>query len=288
MSCVAVVAVAGPYPDPGNGGGGLAPGGPGGWVGGPGHGGPGGPGGPGYPGNPYPGDPGYPQPGYGSQVRQIYVNRNVQNESFSLRELAGIDRGYQGWEVVAVRANTRPNNPGRTIAQLLADGRVVADQVNPGYQINLMPRTRLVLDQNVRDLRLAISGGTYIDSIEIEVRNGGGYNPPDPGYSENIEVDIFRQVYGNDRVDLSQYIDMYRYSGRVVEQVVVTGSAQYNGAIINLVVDGYSQGRVQFMSGYSQRQGFLLRQLLVIGQAQNIELLTSGDMTVEHVTLVLR
>lgn len=301
---IACVASADPYPDPGNigsGGGGLIPVGPGqgggGWVGGPGQGGPGWPTPPQQPPPPYyppqPPPPQYPpqyppqQPGYGTETRQIWIGRNVLNESFDLRSLGGIGYQYQGWEVVSVRANTRPNNPGRTVAQLVADGNVVATQINPGNQINMLPQYQLVLDQNVGDLRLAVSGGTFVDSIQVEIRQAG-YNPPGPGYCDNIEIDVYRQVYGNDRLDLSPYLNSDNCRGRQVEQIIVTGASEYNASLVNVVINGISSGQMQFTGGYSQRQQVWLRQPVQIVGRDRVMLYTSGDMQVEHVTLVLR
>ena len=291
-------------PGGGHGGGGLVPGQPGhpGHPGspprppGPGDGYPGNP----YPGNPYPGDPypgdGYPndpypgQPDYGSEVKRVFIGRNIYNETLRLRQLAGIGSRYDGWEVVSVRARTQTTNPGRTIAQLISDGRVVATQVNPGFQLDLRPQYRLILGQNTGSLELGIGGGTFIDTIEIELRSNDGYNPPPPPpYGQNIEINIHRSVFGDDRIDLSQYIDLQRYRGRVVEQVLVTASARYNSGFISLLINSFNMGQAQFSGGYSQIATFRMNQHLVIGQgADSIVLYTQGDMSVEHVTIVIR
>lgn len=281
-------------PGGGHGGGGLVPGEPG----RPGHPGrpprpppPGNPypGDP-YPGNPYPGDP-YPgQPDYGSEVKRVFIGRNIFNETLPLRQLAGIGSRYDGWEVVSVRARTQTTNPGRTVAQLVSDGRVVATQINPGFQIDLRPQYRLILGQSAGTLQLGIGGGTFIDTIEIELRSdGGGYNPPPPPYGQNIEINIYRSVMGNDRIDLTQYVDLQRYRGRVVEQVLVTATARYNSSFIDLLINGFSMGQAHFSGGYPQIATFRMNRHLVIGQgADSLVLYTQGDMNVEHVTIVIR
>ena len=247
-----------------------------------------------YPPAPTP-PPYYPppsQPGYGDyEVKRIYLSRDVYNQSIDLRLHAGINYGYQGWTITSVRANTRPNSPAQTVAQLVVDGRIWASQVNPGYQIYLVPQSTLILDQNARNVSLQISGGTYIDSIEVELRRGGGgYNPPsNPGYGQNIDISVYRSVYGNDRIDLTQYVDLYRYRGYRVEQVIVTATSRYGSSFVNLMINGNSQGQLSFNSSYSQRQSLWLSGQPVIGQgADSIVLYTSGDMTVETVTLVVR
>lgn len=139
---------------------------------------------PGRPGGPGFGRPGHGGPGYNdTQTVQAYIGRSIMNEILPLRRLARLEQ-YAGYEIVSVSANTRPDSPYRTDVQLIADGYVVAAQINPGYQINLYPQQRLILDQNVRRLELGIRGSTYIDVINITLRRlnqgGGGY----PGYPQ--------------------------------------------------------------------------------------------------------
>lgn len=260
-----------------------------------------------YPGNPYPSDPypGYPpsnpypgNPGYGgTEVKRIYIGRTVNSESLRLRILAGLNRQYSGWEVVSVRASTRPVSSSTTIADLSSYGRVVARQINPGYQIYLIPQSRLVLtgdgssyDGSENSLLLSIGGATFIDTIEIELRNGGGgYNPPPPGYGQNIEISLYRSVYGSERIDLTQYIDMYRYRGRIIERVLVTATSRVNTGFISLLINSFNMGQARFSGGYSQIATFHLNQQMVIGQgADSIVLNAQGDMSVERVTLVIR
>lgn len=252
----------------------------------------------GYPSNPYPTNPypddGYPndpypgQPDYGTEIKRIYIGRNIVNETLPLRQLAGIGSRYNGWEVVAVRARTQITSSGRTVAQLVSDGRVVATQVNPGYQIDLQPQYRLILGETAGTLQLGIGGGTFIDTIEIELRQDGGYNPP-PSYGQNIEINIYRSVYGDDRIDLTHYVDLQRYRGRVVEQVLVTATARYNSSFISLLINGFNKGQAHFSGGYPQTATFWMNQQLVIGQgADSLVLYTQGDMSVERVTIVLR
>ena len=155
-----------------------------------------------YPGNPYPSDP-YPgQPGYDSEIKRAYIGRPLYNESLPLRQLTGIGQEYRGWEIVSVRAIVRP---GRVLAQLISDGRVVATQNNTDNQIYLVPQYRLIISDTMQNLQLGIGGGLFVESVEVELRRDG-YNPPPP-YGENIEINVYRSVSGNDRIDLTQYID---------------------------------------------------------------------------------
>lgn len=117
----------------------------------------------------------------------------------------------------------------------------------------------------------------------------GNPYPGNPGYAENIEINIYRSVYGNDRIDLSQYVDLQYYRGRVIEHVRVTASARYNTGFMNLIINGRNMGQAQFNGGYSQTATYHLNQNTTIGYgADNIVLYTSGDMTVEHITIMIR
>jgi hypothetical protein len=227
--------------------------------------------------------PPQPAPGYGSEVKRIFMNRNVVNESIDLRAFAGLGYNYAGSQVLSVRANIRPSGY-RTLAQLMIDGRIVATQMDPSYQISLYPQSPLVLDQTGRDLRLVLSGSLFVDSIDVEVRSG--INNP----GGNIDIPVYRSVIGNDRIDLTTLVNLSRYRGLRIQQVIVTGSTRYGSAVASLMINGLNSGSLQFMSGaYSQRQSILLPNSSMIGNgADSLVLYTSGDMTVEQVTLVVR
>ncbi len=256
----------------------------------------------------------YPRPpSYGqSEVKTVYVGRSVTNERLPLLQLAGFSRYDDGAEILSVRANTQPNSSSRTIVQLIADGRIVAQQVNPGYQINLVANQRLILGQTIRSLQLVVNGSTIIRDIQIEVlqagQDNGDNNPyPPPGYvpgpgpimpppyenppgygQQRLDININRATYGNDQVDLSQYIDLGRYQGMTITQVIVSGSSQYEASVVDLLINGFNEGQVQFQGGYQQQQSFWLQDRTVIGQgADSVMLYTRGNMTIGRVTLVL-
>lgn len=240
----------------------------------------------------YPQDPGYPtDPVYGNrEVRSIYIGRSVRNERLPISQMAGLDSQYRGWEVVAVRAQTRPDSPSQTVAQLLSNGRIVASQVNPGYQINLMPNSRIILGSS--GLQLAISGSTIIDTVEVEMINnggngGGGYNPPQP-QSDRIDINIYRSTYGNDRIDLTQYINMYQYQGQRIDSIEIRARAEYNVSIARILINSFDQGGLQFSGGQTQSGSIYLNNRPMIGQgADSIILETRGNMTIESVVIHL-
>ena len=239
----------------------------------------------------YPNEPEYPeQPGHGDvEVKHVHIGRTVRNERLHLRELAGLGSAYRGYEVVSVRANTRPNSSERTVVQLVADGRVIAQQTNPGYQINLRPQIRAELGTVIRSLQLAISGSTYIEDIEIEVvRSGSGDHDPQPGYGQRtVDVPIFRNTSNYERINLSQYVNLSQYSGFTIKKVIVTGSSQSQNTYLDLLIDNYTEDQLVF-APYRQQQSFHLSNQPVIGHhAIDIVFVARGYMSLEKVTLVL-
>jgi hypothetical protein len=228
-------------------------------------------------------------PSYGHRVEQIYIGRSVRNETIPLIQMAGLRARYQGWEIVSVRAQTRPDSPSLTVAQLISDGRIISEQRNPGYQIHLMPNLRVIVGQST--LQLGILGSTIIDTIDIELVEGrGGYNPgPNPGYGQTrVDLNIYRSLQGNDRLDLSSYVNMRQYHGLSIERIEIRGRADYNASIVDVVTNGNFQGAVQFNGNYTQNQNLILNQRPVIGRGvDSIELYTRGNMTVESVVLYL-
>jgi hypothetical protein len=154
------------------------------------------------------------------------------------------------------------------------------------FEIDLYPQSPVVLDETGSDLRLSINGNVYIDSIDIEVQSGSYGNIP----GGQIDIPVYRSVYGNDRIDLTSLVDLSRYRGLRIQQVVVTGTVQYGSAALSLMINGLSAGNLQFTGGgYSQRQTLWLGNSPMIGNgADSLVLYTSGDMSVEQVSLILR
>lgn len=271
----------------------------------------------GYPGQPN--HPGHPNlPGYDdgqAEVKSVYIGRSVRNEVLDLRRLAGLGVHYRGYEIVSVRARTRPDSPYTTTVQLLADGRNVATQVNPGKRIKLIPTQRVVLG-STRELEMYISGSTFIEEIAIEIRETGHHQPqppqyPDypnypgqpheplpphypgqpphnPGYGQQrLDLHISRSTYSNDRINLGDYFNEHQYRGYRIEQVIVHAQAQNNVALADLLLNGFNSGTLQF-DRYSTQQSLYLHNRPDIGGAANsIVLYTRGNMYVQRVTLVL-
>lgn len=247
---------------------------------------------PDYPNYPPP-RPDYPNyPDYGQQeVRSGYIGRSVRNERFNLRQLVGLDSYYAGWEVVAVRAVARPNSSSTTVARLVNDGRIIASQTNPGYEIGLYPQTRLILGSNTQGLQLEIVGSTYVEQVEVIVQrtNGGGGYPPPVGGDGQIDIPLYRNTYGNDQIDLNPYIDFYRYNGYRIEQIIVQARSSYGTGIVDFLINGFNMGSMQFRDGgYSSQDSLYISQRPMIGRdAGSLMLHTRGNLTIENVSIIL-
>lgn len=99
-----------------------------------------------------------------------HLGRSVMNESISLMRIFDLSN-YKG-NLSKVTANTTPNSSARTEVLLIADGVVVARQVNPGYQIVLYPNQKVrfgnrLFKKGIKDLKLVIKGSTYINNIQM-------------------------------------------------------------------------------------------------------------------------
>ncbi len=178
-------------------------------------GGPNGPNGPGFP----PVMPGYPGDdiGNGRQERKvIYLNRQLFNETLSLRQLAGIGENYRGYTVESVIVEVQYSDYNSEIV-LLADGRQEDSSYSPQGSIQLRPRYRAVIGQDLRTLQLSIRGSASIGAITINLTQGDqiGRPPgrPQPGRTQDVPLFVSRRMYGTGHLDLTQYIDMRRYRG---------------------------------------------------------------------------
>ena len=227
-------------------------------------------------------------PGAHREYKTIYVGREVTNEVIALGLLGEIGREFTGWDVLSVRAKSRSTSPDKTTAQLIVDGNVVAEEVNPGQSIDLIPRAPVVLGLNSEDLSLLIEGTTFIDTVQVELRRGEYFPAP----LEDVEVSIDRTVFGADIIDLKNYIDVIRYSGRTVDHIVVTSTnrQQQGQSDLSFVFNGNQLGQVFYDAGYTQQQTVWLENQVVIGadSQDTLELKTNGDMSVVSVIIVLR
>lgn len=251
-----------------------------------------------------PGYPGYPPPfpggddfGNGRNGRQeqkiIYINRRVGNETLSLRQLAGIGENYRGYTVESVIVDVRRSGP-RAELSLLTDGRMEETTYSPQGRVQLRPRFRAVLGEDIRTLQLEVRGIADIDSVTINLIEGDRYDRPDrpdrpgfPGREIDVPLYVSRRLYGNDRLDLTQYIDMNRYRGHRIEAIEIEATPVYNNALMDVIINGFNQGQTLQIDRYGSRQTVRpMNAVLGLG-ADSIMLYTRGDLDIHRVTLRL-
>ncbi|UOF00605.1 hypothetical protein [Bdellovibrio reynosensis] len=260
--------------------------------------------GPRYPGDDFnqPGDsfPGRDDFGNGSgrqEQKIIYLNRRLANETLELRHLAGITEQYRGYTVESVEVDVRRSGPRAEIA-LLADGRQEDSAFSPQGRIQLRPRYGAVLGRDFRALQLQVRGNAAIDTVIIHLTENRNDRPDRPGrpgrpghgdyhQTETVNLGIYRRLYGTDRLDLTQYIDMYRYRGYRIEAIEIDATAVYDSALLDVLVNSFSQGPSLQINRGGYRQVVHL-QNAVLGQgADSIVFVTRGDLDIRAVTLRL-
>jgi hypothetical protein len=236
--------------------------------------------------------PDYP-PAYDQQeVRSAWIGRSVRNERLPIGQLAGLEY-YQGWELVGIRASVRPNSNSTTVVRLLVDGRIMASQTNPGYEIGLYPQTRIILGA-ARGVQLEVIGSTEMQNVEVMLvrrqgGGGGGYYPPPVDNGGQLAIPLNRTVYGNDQIDLNPFVDFYRYNGYRIIQIIVRARTSYGTGLIDFLINGFNMGTMQFRDGgYSSQDSLNIGQRPVIGRdASSLVLYTRGNMVVDQAILVL-
>lgn len=250
------------------------------------------------PGGPRPGPNPPPFPGDdfggGRNGRQeqkiIYLSRRVSNETLQLRQLANIGENYRGYTVESVVIDVRRSGPRAELA-LLADGRMEQTANSPQGLVQLRPRFRAVLGEDIRTLQLEVSGNAEIGSITINLIDGDRYDRPDrpdrPGRGIAVPLQVSRRMYGNDRLDLTQYIDMYRYRGYRIEALEIEATPVYNTALMDLIINGFNQGQTLQIDRFGYRQTIRPQNAVLGMGADSIVLYTRGDLDIQRVTLRL-
>lgn len=253
------------------------------------------------PGDSFPGrdDFGNDHRGGGRQEQKIvYLNRRIQNETLDLRYLAGISEQYRGYTVESVSVDVQRSGPYAEVA-LLADGRTEEAAYSPQGRIDLRPRFGSVLGRDIRSLQLAVRGNAFIGEVTIILTESRMDRPDRPGRpgrpgrggeeyrTEDVQLFVNRRMYGTDRLDLTQYIDMYRYRGFRIQSIEIDARAIYNTALLDVLVNGFNQGPTTQIDQRGFRQSVYL-QNAVIGQgADSIVFVTRGDLDIRGVTLHL-
>jgi len=112
---------------------------------------------------------------------------------------------------------------------------------------------------------------------------------PPPNYgSFSVPVYVNRQMAPNDRVDIGQYINLYQYQGYRLVAVDVAAYANYNTALVNVIINGFQAGPTMNVGPYAQTYRAIPNGPLYIGQgADSIVLYTQGELVVQQVVLQL-
>jgi hypothetical protein len=219
------------------------------------------------------------------------IMRSVRNERLALRQLAGIGREYLGSRVESVHVYLRPvrNSSARLELELnrrIEDSRFVQNDTF----VELRPRS-WNNEINERDtVQLEVIGEVYIDRVIVNLRTRGYNQPNPPHYGNEITVPLNLPFYypPMGRLDLTPYIDIYRYRGMVLVGVEVTASARYNAATVEVVINSFHQGTVS-LSRFQTTQVVYPRQGFVLGESLgNLMLEPRGDASVLGVRLILR
>lgn len=243
--------------------------------------------------NPYPGNGGGYGPGNGGgynngqEQRVVQVRRRIMSENLPLLQLAGIDRRYDGYTVQSITVYAGGSAPRSEVA-LIINGQRDASAISPRGPVTLTPFYRAVLGQ-VRDIQLAVNGGVDVDSVVITLQaregggGGGGWGPREI----TVPLAVSRRMLGNDRLELTQYIDLNQYRGMRLTAIEVEANALYQVAMIDLLVNNYAQGPSLQVGNFGQRY-VMATPDIVLGQGPlSIALGTRGDLDIRGVTLRL-
>lgn len=252
------------------------------------------PGGPTRPDRPLPPDDfgnGGRFPGYGRQEQKIiYLSRTVVNETLHLRQLAGIGPNYDGYIVESVVVDLRSNDG--EIA-LIADGREL-DRSNWTNRVILYPPFRTQLGVDIRTLQLSVRGFADIESITVNLRESDVIGRPDrpgrpggPSPGMDVPVYVSRRMYGNDRLDLNQYVDLRAYRGHRIEEIIIDATPVYNNALLDLVINGFNQGPSMQIDRYNRSVNIRPYNAVLGLGADSIVFYTRGDLDIRGITLRL-
>lgn len=253
-------------------------------------------------GRPGPGPGPAPFPGGRLEQRSVQINRAVRNETLELRQLLGLDARYRGFEVQSVVVDVWRAGP-RSDMSLLTDGRIDDTQFSQG-RVQLRPRYRAVLGEDLRTLQLAVRGIAEIQTITVNLINPGNHGGPGPGPVRpgpgpgpirpdpypgvsDVQLNISRRMFGNDRLDITPYIDMQRLRGLRVVEIRIEATPVYNTALIDVLINSFAQGPSLQVDRFSRVVSVRPHNAVLGYGADNIVLNTRGDVDIRTVVLSL-
>lgn len=117
----------------------------------------------------------------------------------------------------------------------------------------------------------------------------GNPYPGNPGYGTiSVPVYVDRYMYSNDRIDIGQHINLYQYQGYRLVAVDFTANAQYNTALIDVLINGFQVAPTINLNSYPNNFRIFPNQNTYIGYgADSIVIYGSGNLYIRNVFLQL-
>lgn len=117
----------------------------------------------------------------------------------------------------------------------------------------------------------------------------GNPYPGDPGYGTlSVPVYVDRYMYSNDRIDIGQYINLYQYRGYRLVAIDFTANAQYNTALIDVLINGFQIAPTINLNPYPNNFRLFPNQNTYIGYgADSIVIYGNGNLYIRNVVLQL-
>jgi hypothetical protein len=115
-------------------------------------------------------------------------------------------------------------------------------------------------------------------------------NPyPDPGYGTiSVPVYVDRYMVGQDRIDIGQFVNLYQYQGYRLVAVDFTANAQYNTALIDVLINGFQVAPTINLNPYPNNFRIFPNQATYIGYgADSIVIYGNGNLYIRNVFLQL-
>ncbi len=113
---------------------------------------------------------------------------------------------------------------------------------------------------------------------------------PQPPYEDSgisVSLNVYTSLSSSDRLDLTQYIDMYRYEGYRIDRIDIDAQAMYQTAFINVIINGFNAGNNLQVDDYNRTVSAYPNDMVIGQGATSIVLYTQGNMTITGVTLQL-
>lgn len=240
------------------------------------------------------GQPGYPPPGGnyppGQQTEQktLQIQRRVVNERLPLLGLANLDGRYQGYTVESIEVSIRNSDP-RTNMGLFINGNLDNWVRSPRGSVRLTPKFSAVIGQGIASIDLDVNGLVDMDWVVINLRRpdyGGGYPPPTGPQRLAVPLNVARRMLGNDRLDLTAYVNMNQYRGYRIEAIEFEAASLMNVSFVDVVMNNNQQGARVQVGSWIQRYSVNL-QNAELSRLMNLSLYTYGNMDIRSVTLYL-